>query len=233
MQVRSFRPARKLPKIAIYLDAGVSTNAFQQLILGLKEPFLADYTLELVSRHFFRKPDWEKDLSLLVFPGGRDVPYHKALQGEGNASIRSYVENGGRFLGICAGGYYGAASIAFAEGEKEEIIAERELAFFPGKAVGPAYRNNFQYDSEVGALVAPIRWQEGISPVYFYGGCFFLEAHRYPSVHILGSYSDLPDEPAAVVYCSIGEGAALLSGVHPEYSPKDPLWGYLINKILT
>ena len=222
-----------MSKIAVYFDAGVSPGAFLQLQIALSQPFIAHYPIEVVNRHFFLSAGWEDATSLLIFPGGRDLPYHFALQGEANARIRSYVEKGGRFLGLCAGGYYGASSIAFSRGSQQEILGERELGFFPGQAIGPAYGNEFRYDSEVGARAAPIIWEEGISNIYFNGGCLFERAKEYPFTEVIARFSDLPGEPAAVVYCKKGAGAALLSGVHPEYSPKDPFWPFLIYKILT
>lgn len=45
---------------------------------------------------------------------------------------------------------------------------------------------------------------------------------------ILGCYSDIPGEPVASVRCQVGLGAAVLTGLHPEYNstdlnPYDPL----------
>ena len=39
----------------------------------------------------------------IVFPGGADSPYQEKLQGEGNRVIRQFVEEGGWYLGFCAG----------------------------------------------------------------------------------------------------------------------------------
>ena len=39
----------------------------------------------------------------IVFPGGRDSPYHDKLKGPGNKLIRRFVESGGWYLGLCAG----------------------------------------------------------------------------------------------------------------------------------
>lgn len=223
-----------MSKIAIYWDAGVSPGAFQQLLTALSEPFLAHYSFETVDRRFFLSPSWEERTSLLIFPGGRDLPYHQALQGEANGRIRSFVERGGRFLGICAGGYYGASTILFESGQESEIRGERELAFFPGRAIGPAFgKEDFRYQSEAGARGVTIEWEGGASSAYFNGGCFFEKAEAFPPTQIVAHYRDLPGKPAAAVYCKSGSGAALLSGIHPEYAPKDPFWPYFINKILT
>ena len=46
---------------------------------------------------------WTENAAALVIPGGRDLPYVADLAGRPNARIRKWVEEGGRFLGICAG----------------------------------------------------------------------------------------------------------------------------------
>ena len=77
--------------------------------------------------------------SLLVMPGGADLAYCEKLNGEGNALIRQFVENGGAYLGICAGAYYACNAIEWAMGTHQEIAGPRELAFYPAMASGPVY----------------------------------------------------------------------------------------------
>jgi biotin--protein ligase len=192
------------------------------------------FPIQTISHQYFLSNRWESTTALVAFPGGRDLPYHSKLQGEANARIRRYVETGGRYLGICAGGYYGSASIEFEKGGELEICGQRELAFFSGKAVGPAYGLGlFQYNSERGAKAAKVIWDKKESSVYFNGGCFFQSPEDDPFCQVIARYGDLSETPAAVVFCQCGKGAALLSGVHPEYSNKDPFFSFLINKILT
>ena len=46
------------------------------------------------------------NLELLVMPGGSAYEIQDALGAAGKAAIRSYLDNGGNYLGFCAGGYY-------------------------------------------------------------------------------------------------------------------------------
>ncbi|OGN62165.1 MAG: hypothetical protein A3F09_03060 [Chlamydiae bacterium RIFCSPHIGHO2_12_FULL_49_11] len=154
----------------------------------------------------------------LVFPGGRDVPYHEGLQGDLNRKIRDYVQGGGHFIGICAGGYYGTSYTEFDRGGPLEVASSRELRFFPGRAVGPAFPfPRFCYDSEQGAR--PARLQVGRESMfaYFNGGCYFENAEEYPGVRVIARYAELANRPAAIVQCRCGEGKAALFGVHPEF----------------
>lgn len=159
-------------------------------------------------------------------PGGRDLPYQQKLSPDGTRRIRDFVKQGGSYLGLCAGAYFGAQEIVFEKGGDLEVCARRDLAFFPGKAVGPAYgTGRFRYDSDADIEAAPITWrgenEEILCHAFFYGGCFFENPAIYPHIRILATYGDLPGTPAAAVYCPIEKGKAVLSGVHLEYSVRD------------
>lgn len=222
-------------EVLVYLDEGVSFPSYKHTVHALKEELA--FLIRTVDHRFFLTTDWHEKTALVVFPGGRDLPYHTNLQGLANRNIQAYVQKGGSFLGICAGGYYGAAEIEFEKDGELEICASRELGFFSGKAIGPAYGNNlFRYESEAGAREAWIEWEQGFCSVYFNGGCRFEGTEACSNVKVIARYNDLPETPPAVVHCRVGKGVALLSGVHPEYiteeleeSPKKAFWRYLLS----
>lgn len=156
-----------------------------------------------------------EQFSIFIMPGGRDRPYHTALRGPGNAEIRKFVENGGLYLGICAGAYYASAQVEFDKGFPLEVCEERELQFFKGKAIGPAFgKGTFEYSSEKGARLAQIETGMGIFSIYYNGGCLF--QGDFSNVRILGRYLELPHKPPAIIECNVGKGRAILSGVHWE-----------------
>ena len=165
-------------------------------------------------------------------PGGADLGYCRTLNGEGNRRITQFVERGGAYFGFCAGGYYASKRCEFEVGNpKLEVIGDRELAFFPGTCRGLAFPG-FVYHSERGARDAELRVDktvltEGAVPEifksYYNGGGVFVDAPIYKDkgVEVLASYTEkLHVEPgegaAAIVYCKVGEGAAILTGPHPE-----------------
>lgn len=158
---------------------------------------------------------WHETCSLLIMPGGRDRPYHADLKGEGCRRIRDFVEQGGTYLGICAGAYFGAKRVEFDQGFPLEVSEERELMFFHGAAVGPAYgKGTFDYHSQKGARAAKVKTSQGVFHTYYNGGCTF--DGDFSSCRILARYADLPDEPPAILECRVGKGKAILSGVHIE-----------------
>lgn len=214
-----------MKKILIYAGRGVSQQALKQLIAAFKSEGVENhYSLESVDNKRLSQGDWEEEAALLVIPGGRDTYYQKKLSGKGNARIRKWVHEGGTFLGICAGAYYGCHSIEFERGTPLEITAPRELCFFPGVARGPAYGTGlFSYSDESGACLSSLKWEacgstkEKVLLSYFNGGCTFVDVKRHANTRVLASYADLEGAPPAIIECMVGDGKAILSGVHPEF----------------
>jgi glutamine amidotransferase-like uncharacterized protein len=205
---------KRVNAIKIYKDKGVERRSLPLLLNELSK-----WSATFIASQEIIHSSWESDTSLLIMPGGRDVPFHLALQGEGNRRIRKYVENGGSFLGICAGAYYGCGQVEFDLGMELEVAGSRELAFFPGIARGPAYGpGTFRYRSEFGARAAHISndLDEGTLKCYYNGGCYFVEAERYSHVKIISRYLDIESHPAAIIEIPVGKGKVILSGVHIE-----------------
>ncbi len=159
-----------------------------------------------------------KNFSTLIMPGGHgDRFYHASLKGAGNTQICSFVRNGGTYLGICAGAYYGCSRVEFDEGYPLEVCEDRELKFFQGTAIGPAFgKGTFEYNSEKGARIVKLSAEGGVFHAYYNGGCSFIG--DFSNVRILSRYLDLPHHPPAIIECPFGKGRAILSGVHLELS---------------
>ena len=112
-----------------------------------------------------------------------------------------------------------------------EVVGNRELAFYPGICRGSAFPG-FTYGSEKGARAAEIAvskdaFTNGSTPMtfrsYYNGGGIFVDAPKYrdKGVEIIASYTedvcvDGGDSKAAVVYCKVEDGAAILTSNHPE-----------------
>jgi len=167
-------------------------------------------------------------------PGGADLPFCRILNGEGNRRIKQYVYSGGAYAGFCAGGYYASSRCEFEVGDdKMEVAGDRELQFFPGICRGTAFPG-FEYSSETGTRAAELRVEKaslpssaGVLPEMFRsysnGGGVYVDALKYKDrgVEVLANYTEeLKVDPgecaAAVVFCKVGEGCALLTGSHPE-----------------
>lgn len=97
--------------------------------------------------------------------------------------------------------------------------------FFPDRVYGPILAP-YVYNSNEGARIAHVSWADDNIPekkynVYFNGGGCFVNAHLYSNVSILCKYLNSGFEgQAAVVECHVEKGKAILTGIHPEYSPE-------------
>jgi glutamine amidotransferase-like uncharacterized protein len=216
--------------ILIYNDQGVSPESYQEtLALFQRVGTEKNWQISTVSAENLNHEAWEETATLLVIPGGRATPYNKALHPIGNQKIKDFVASGGSYLGICAGGYYGASQIIFEKGNSDyEIITTSALGLYTGIAEGPAYELGvFRYQSEAGArtasLISTIS-DNNAFPTYFNGGCWF-HSHQdnkdNNQTTIIARYADIETQPAAIILTRYGKGRVCLTGVHVEYVLND------------
>ncbi|KAK4053395.1 biotin holocarboxylase synthetase [Microbotryomycetes sp. JL201] len=215
--------------VLVYNGSGVSASSRDHAVASLRSFLAHRYDVQLVTPKALKSAPWQDSCALLVFPGGRDLPYVFDLQGEANTKIRNWVAAGGRYLGFCAGAYYASQRVEFELGTQLEVQGDRALSFFPGVCRGTAFPG-FAYESESGARQVSLElnraafrdtWQQSPSHVdvwYNGGGAFELpdwDARR--DVQVLGRYADKQDRPVAGVRVQVGNGKAILWSVHPEH----------------
>ncbi|KAL8898918.1 MAG: hypothetical protein Q9207_006459 [Kuettlingeria erythrocarpa] len=227
--------ATKRMNILVYSGNGSTVESVRHCLYSLRRLLSPTYAVITVTGDAIIKEPWTASCALLVFPGGADLGYCRKLNGEGNRRISQYVERGGLYLGFCAGGYYGSKRCEFEVGDKKmEVVGNRELAFFPGICRGCAF-SGFVYHSEAGARATQIRVSKtaltkGSVPDvfrnYYNGGGVFVDAPKYKDmgVEVIADYTekldvDAGEGSACVVYCKVGDGAAVLTSTHPEFSP--------------
>lgn len=111
-----------------------------------------------------------------------------------------------------------------------EVSGSRDLKLFPGTCRGAAFEG-FQYGTQKGVRAAAMKVNtEKLKSAsdfhcYYNGGGVFVDAEKYANdgVEILAEYEedirvDSGLGKAAVVYCKVGKGCAIVTGPHPEYS---------------
>lgn len=218
--------------VLIYAGPGATINSVRHATYTLRRLLGPNYAIISVSAEQILKEPWTASCALLVMPGGADLNYCRMLNGEGNRKIKQYVQMGGAYLGLCAGGYYGCSRCEFEEGKKGmEVVGDRELAFFPGTCRGLAFPG-FVYASEAGTRAVGVK----VNPdsfagdkvndfkTYYNGGGVFVDAAKFKDrgVETLATYTDnlavdSGEGGAAIVLCKVGEGKVVLTGPHPEY----------------
>lgn len=234
-------PQRRL-NVLVYSGSGTTSESVCHCLLTLRRLLYPNYAVIPVTENALVKEPWQATCALLVIPGGADMGYSRVLNGAGNRRIAQYVRAGGRYLGLCAGGYYGSGRCEFEVGNKPlEVIGRRELRLFQGICRGGAYPG-FAYRSEAGARAVQLTLHREafaskdakdnekkalaaelptVAFSYYNGGGVFVDAKSADNVQVLASY---PDDivvdggkgRAAIIYCTAGEGAAILTGPHPE-----------------
>ena len=228
------------PQILTYIDAGTSDGTARLMRMIGQQLLPGAYEIRAVMaddlRHDAALFD---DAALFVMPGGADLPYCAALNGAPNARIRRFVEQGGVYLGICAGAYYACRELAFHAGTEGAICGARELNFVDAVAIGslPQLTGGVAYDATPrSATAAEIRTTHSLTAApttlyaHYHGGCRFDfgDATNH-AARILAVYTGIEGNPPAIVSASVGKGCAILTGVHLEISErecKDALRGH-------
>lgn len=202
--------------VAIYADVGTSEVGVASLLVAV-EQHLGRKALPIKAQDILAGRLAE--YAVLIVPGGADLPYCERLNGAGNRAIRRFVENGGLYVGICAGAYYGCREIAFT-GAEYQVFGARELGFFPGLAKGslPTLTGGHLYDETVKSkAIVHLTFTEGKSAdFYYHGGCCFEPTSAQNDAIFYEPLAYYSDGSLALVGGKIGQGNYVLSGVHFE-----------------
>ena len=203
--------------IYVYNDVGVSEKCASDTCYMLKKCVRADYHIQKISADKVISGEWMFDAVLFIIPGGKATPYAERLNGQGNDNIKSFVRNGGSYLGICAGGYYGSSHVEFDKGGPLEVCGDMELCFIKCKAIGPVLCK-YDYNSLSGALAANIITNEHENVVvWFNGGAYFDCPKSMDDVVVLAAYDHEGHNEPAIIYAKYETGNVVLSGVHFEH----------------
>jgi biotin---protein ligase len=213
---------------------GATVESVKHCLWSLRRLLSPNYAVIPITADTVLKEPWTASCALFVMPGGADLGYCRVLNGDGNRRISQYVNKGGAYLGLCAGGYYGSSRCEFEVGKPGmEVAGDRELAFYPGICRGLAYPG-FVYHSELGTRAAEVKVNKeallaagGAVPevfrTYYNGGGVFVDAKSFGDrgVEVLAEYTEKVDVDAgqgqaAVVYRKIGDGHTILTSPHPE-----------------
>jgi Biotin-protein ligase, N terminal len=130
---------------------------------------------------------------LLIVPGGNFVDIGNSLTSSATANIRSAVQNGLNYLGLCAGGFFAGNSPY----NGLNLTAGVRFGFYA--AEGRGIRKTAVAIAGAGAPALDQYWEDG--PQFTGWGS------------VVGKY---PDGTPAIVEGTAGSGWVILAGVHPE-----------------
>ncbi len=201
-------PKESAPAPRIGLFAGVGT---WDLGVEATGNFLEAYDFDwaMIDESDLKHDRLADDFDIIWLPGGFFAQYRAEIVDDD--VIREFVEQGGGFIGTCAGAYYAAGDIRW-QGEAYDY----PLSLFDGVAVGPL-GGQAPWGSQTELLLpdAPSiagDFDESLD-VYYMDGPYF-DLKESEDVTVLARYM-INDEPAVILF-DYGDGPVLLMGPHPE-----------------
>lgn len=200
--------------VIIYNGPGTSPFNVECLI-----QFFKDHTVHLVNFEDVIQGTIFDHADIFVIPGGADTPYVEKLTGQGNKHIRVFVENGGTYVGICAGAYYGCRSLAWHINRKDEISGPRELAFSGATAYGSLPDIAPYYDATwETARITPLICDQNETTIHalYHGGPAFDFPPSSTDTIVHARYKNILGFPPAIIEEHVKKGRAILVGVHLE-----------------
>lgn len=208
-----------LNQVYIYGGPGASSECVSQTVKSLSACLPPFYKIHILDQKCLIKGHWTKDAAILIIPGGRDLPYVRDLTCDGNNLIRTFINQGGSFLGICAGAYYASSYVEFSLNTPNQVIGPRELALFQSTVKGPMFEP-FDYSSNECSRAITLRLKEKnyTLKVFYKGGGYFVDVNKHPKITTIASYENYDDKPAIIAFM-YGKGRVVLSGVHFEFNP--------------
>ncbi len=166
------------------------------------------------------------EIDILIVPGGSNI-YWEELGIEGKELIQNFINNGGAYMGFCAGAFYATNSTVWTPSSEAEPIEEDKeefLELFDGIGIGPIY----EICDFPGYAMTKITIETHDHMItkslpdnltIWYGGGGYFQVNENADVTILGTYA-LINKPAIICF-NYGEGNVFLSGPHPEFEEDD------------
>lgn len=207
-------PSTSLGNVYIFRGDPSYTGISRESLEGIKHSIQKIFEHTLVYEWDLEQSPpckWEPN-ALCVFPGGECSKWNTILSKDIQKQIYAWVKEGGRFLGICAGGYYGSARSQFLTKEGSWIESTRVISLFRGVCRGPHFSHNIE--------IVKVRWERNKTEGYVVvikGGAFIPDGERSDKVYeVLARFLD-SSESIAVVRC---KGKTILSSIHWELGVK-------------
>lgn len=194
-------------RVGVFADAGVWHVGARSIVDALEEKGI---DCQVLDRTMVQAKGLDR-FEAIILPGGWAPHQWGALGEPGLAAIRSYVERGGRCLGICAGAYLLSHTTQY-----DNDAFPYPLGLFDGTAKGPVEGlARYPKPGHARLSITAEGRARGLAvlsgePLYYSGGpCF----RGGTGIEVLARYHD--DSPAAIRR-KVGKGEIILIGAHPE-----------------
>lgn len=144
----------------------------------------------------------ELDNARVFIVGGTEddvEPLLNAFTVDARSALKTYLQNGGRYLGICGGAF--VASTGWSE----------EEGFVPALGLVPATSDD--YDGDFSAWIFPISWLGEERQMYYQAGPQFTPVPSPEQIKVVAYFQN---HQIAALISSYGKGKVAVSGPHPE-----------------
>lgn len=214
-------------KIVIYSDRESFTST-SSLEGELKRLFNTHaFEIACVDRHQFAAlSEIKDDTFLFVLPGinGEKCMYPDHIGQDGFSKIRDFVENGGAYLGFCAGAYHAFSEIDYTPPFGRPKHRSKDKALIEGTATGPIHHayipdnglNNYSGCTTISVHVEDTTPYDMLA---CYGNGPVLLPSSQDSLHtrVIARYNDVEGNPPAILERRVGQGLVIASGIVPQY----------------
>ncbi len=225
--------AAQAEKVALYVDDGVWGPGVSHLKEFMK---LHGFSYEVLNAEKIIHGELRADsFSSLIMPGGKSWEYLRKLGPVGGKAILNFVEAGGGYFGICAGGFYASSMREgpFPTGgrhEAETAIYPYGIGLFDSVAVDGANVSQLRKEFRNGVRPFDVLDESGatagrIQALLLEGSGWRIEERvsLAQRVRVLARFtqSHLP----AILTFEKGRGRAFITGPHLEIEEQNFYWG--------
>ncbi len=199
----------KTADIALYSDNG----AWNKSVIAAKNMYeWMGYRVAIIDAEYINTNS-PGGFKIVSFPGGDMYRYSQDILESGKEKIRDFIRNGGKYIGLCAGGFFTSEKLYW-QGSR---LIMSSLSLFEGTARGPnneiiAYPWYGMCDVKLDTTQVIARGMSAsLSVLYYRCPCFEPEGDE---IFQPGTYSAI--NKAAMLVFEYGSGRVFATGAHPE-----------------
>ncbi|MCB9965126.1 MAG: hypothetical protein H6855_03495 [Rhodospirillales bacterium] len=214
-------------EILVLAENGLCAAPLLDTLTRTYAPFPAIHIRPITSDELRARQNISPQETIAFFlPGGWKANYDARLGEDGFQILRDYVQDGGAFVGICAGAFYASSKMRWQP--SPDILVEKNpsLSFFNGLSAGPARLTDNPHSDGSGswhdASIASVTCYDTYGAfqahcLHWGGPRFYPEAEDRLSP--LATFNQLDNTPC-ILSGTFGAGLVTLSSVHPEITSK-------------
>lgn len=219
--------------VAVFKGEGVGSSV-NNLIKSLGGMESQEFTMRRITADAIRAGDLS-GVDVLIHPGGSGSRQGKALGEEGRKVATAFVDDGGGFLGVCAGGYLATNDYSWSLNLIDAKAVDRKhwargngIVKLQLSPVGASFFGHIGEDIDIhygqGPLLGRREWDNKDVPDYQ-----SLAIYK-TGLALKGAPEGVMPGTSAIVRAEYGNGRVFCFSPHPEMTPgRESMIGYAVN----